>query len=218
MKWLQKYYAVHKSYPKTPYNTFVLFAEHLGRIESYRALALTPKQYQKIVKDNSIWPTGRLRASEDVVNAVVTKHGVKRICYARLYIGRRLVQYDPSLSLHDDGETAVTIASGYMQAPTILVHLMKLSVPKISVLGYTVADVQDKNYRNLWFPHRGVWFDARLERTERYVLHEIPFLKQRLISLRIFKTSDQIQKYMDPFQRQQLLKKQAYDASIKVKQ
>lgn len=54
------------------------------------------------------------------------------IAYARLYIGLRLIAYDPTVSLHDDPETAVCIANGYLGQGKQL-YLFKLDVPKIEV-------------------------------------------------------------------------------------
>jgi hypothetical protein len=81
------------------------------------------------------------------VNNIIEKYGVWQVAYARLYIGtflflsncfkglfslsgRGLVEFDPSLSLHDDPETAVTIAGGYM-GQGMKVYVMGLDVPKV---------------------------------------------------------------------------------------
>ena len=48
------------------------------------------------------------------------------------------------------------------------------------------------------------WFDADNERTERYTLYEIPFYTQRIQSLRIFTTNDEIEAFLAPFQKKQL--------------
>ncbi len=55
----------------------------------------------------------RLRTDEKTIQEIVQKKGVRFVLYARLYIGLGLLEYDPSLSLHDDPETALCIASGY---------------------------------------------------------------------------------------------------------
>ena len=97
----------------------------------------------------------RLRTDSKTIDALVLDKGVKFIAYARLYIGLGLLKYDPSLSLHDDPETAVCIAGGYV-TDAKKIHLIGMSVPKIEVLGYTVGDVQDKKCEGRWFSHRGM--------------------------------------------------------------
>lgn len=42
---------------------------------------------------------------------------------------------------------------------------MEMNIPKIEALGFIVENVQDKKVSERWFNHRGIWFDARLERT-----------------------------------------------------
>eukprot|EP01129_Flabellula_baltica_P014908 TRINITY_DN7298_c0_g1_i1.p1 TRINITY_DN7298_c0_g1~~TRINITY_DN7298_c0_g1_i1.p1 ORF type:complete len:278 (+),score=39.24 TRINITY_DN7298_c0_g1_i1:222-1055(+) len=185
---------------------FQLFANHLGRVVSYRALSLTTEQYDVITEKNTIWPTGRLRTSMEVLESIVNEKGVWYIAHARLYIGRGLVRYDPSLSLHDDPETAVTIASGYTELPHKKIYLMELDFPKIESLGYLLADVQDDD--KAWFTFKGVKFCSYWERTERYTLYEIPFYKERLISLRIFSTETDIENFIAPFRASQ---QQAYN-------
>eukprot|EP01130_Rhizamoeba_saxonica_P012896 TRINITY_DN5479_c0_g1_i3.p1 TRINITY_DN5479_c0_g1~~TRINITY_DN5479_c0_g1_i3.p1 ORF type:complete len:233 (-),score=49.92 TRINITY_DN5479_c0_g1_i3:19-717(-) len=192
----------HEQLPETPRDAFNAFAQYLGRVTSYRALALTSDQYQFIVENDSIWPTGRLRTSEDNIRSIIDEKGAKYICKARLYIGRGLLKYDPSLSLHDDGETAVTIAGGYFGGGKVI-HLMELSVPLIEVLGYTVQDVSDTPDEP-WFSHRGVWFNSTWERTERYVLYEIPFFGERLVSLRIISTIEEANEYIEGFKQSQM--------------
>lgn len=81
------------------------FANELGRVTSYRALALTQSQFEFIQHNNSIWSSGRLKADVQTVEKVIKEHGYKKVFYARLYIGLGLLKYDPSLSLHDDPET-----------------------------------------------------------------------------------------------------------------
>jgi len=185
------------------------FGIHLGRVVSYRALAITDEQYGSIVSQNAIVPSGRLKTDAKILRDLVNRVGVKHVCYARLYIGLGLLPFDPSLSLHDDGETAVCIASGYMKLPTKRVHLMKLSVPLVEVLGYTVAEVQDPENAAVWFEHRGIWFDSRLERTERYTLYEIPWYKERLLELKIFNSKQEIVAYLQSFKDAQLAKKES---------
>jgi len=131
---------------------------------------------------------------------------VRYVAVARLYIGRGMLQYDPSLSLHDDPETAVCIAGGYVDIKEgKKVHLIGLSVPKIEHLGYKVADIQDT--KHVWFPHRGLWFNSTWERTERYCLWEIPFFKSRFISERIFQSNEEIAEFLKPFKEKMYLLK-----------
>lgn len=49
--------------------------------------------------------------------------------------------------------------------------------------------------------HRGIWFDARDPRCERYCLYELPFYSARCISLRIFTSRDDIRKCLEPFKQ-----------------
>lgn len=186
---------------------FEVFGQHLGRIRTFRALALTPPEYEKIVNDDSIFPTGRLKTDKETVESMVEQHGIWKICHARLYIGQRMVKYDPSLSLHDHSETTTCIASHYTDYETNRkVHLMELSIPKIEVLGYFVRDVSyDRNSQ--WFYYGKIWFDSFEESTERYTLYEIPFLSQRMLSLRIFESTEEIKQYLQPFRESQNQKK-----------
>lgn len=84
-------------------DAFRKFSQYLGRVTSYRALSLTPEQFEVIKQKNTIWPTGikisivipcfrsfllgRLSQSEEAVNNIVEKYGVWHVAYARLYIG-----------------------------------------------------------------------------------------------------------------------------------
>jgi len=179
-------------------DVFGLYAEYLGRVTSYRALALTVEQYETICNMNSIWPTGRLKTDAKTLKNIINQYGVFYIAHARLYIGQRLVEFDPSLSLHDDPETATCIASSFLEEGK-KVYLMELSVPKIEVLGYHVKDVQDDE--KVWFKYNNIYFDATKERTERYTLYEIPFYNNRLKSLRVFESVDQIENFTEPFRK-----------------
>eukprot|EP01087_Luapelamoeba_hula_P000376 TRINITY_DN10270_c0_g1_i2.p1 TRINITY_DN10270_c0_g1~~TRINITY_DN10270_c0_g1_i2.p1 ORF type:complete len:338 (-),score=65.75 TRINITY_DN10270_c0_g1_i2:126-1139(-) len=190
-----------------PTELFRAFANHLGRVRSYRALALTEAQYATVTELNSIVPTGRLRVGSDTIDAIVREEGVKKILYARLYIGLGLLDYDPSLSLHDDPETAVSIASGYMELPTRRVYLMEMNVPKIEACGCKVQDVQSDPTRR-WFKHNKIWYDAFLERTERYMLFEIPFYSQRCTKLTRFEDASQVLQFLRPYQLLQAQRKQ----------
>ena len=186
-------------------DAFVRFANYLGRVTSYRALALTSEQYDTLVKQDSIYPTGRLKTDKATVESMVSTHGVWKICHARLYIGMRMVRYDPSLSLHDNPETATCIASGYSDDDR-KVHLMELDVPLIEVLGYSVSEVSFDPTRR-WFEFEQIWFDAFDHATERYTLFEIPFLSKRLKHLRIFDNDDEIAEFLEPFRQIQREKK-----------
>jgi hypothetical protein len=188
---------------KTPKEAFSGFANHLGRVTSYRALSLTEQQFQNILESNEVFPSGRLKVNEEKLRQIVDENGVYKICYARLYIGMRLVEFDPSVSLHDDPETAVCIANGYTNKEK-KIHLMKLKIPKIEACGYKLKEVQDETQMHDWFQFSGVWFDARLERTERYVLYGIPFLKERLQELKIFENEKEIVEFIKPFKENQI--------------
>lgn len=48
----------------------------------------------------------RLKTDEATLDKIVMEKGVRFIFNARLYIGRQLLKYDPSLSLHDDPEVS----------------------------------------------------------------------------------------------------------------
>jgi len=187
-----------KALPEKPTlrQAFGGFAHYLGRVISYRALSLTREQYLKIRELNTIFPTGRLRADENTVNGIVEKYGVHHVAYARLYIGLHLVELDPSLSLHDDPETAVTIAGGYLDDQR-KVYIFGVDVPKIEHLGYILEELQDDHH--VWFEHRGVWFNSTWERTERYCLWEIPFLTSRLKFLRILHNNEELTAFITPF-------------------
>jgi hypothetical protein len=51
------------------------------------------------------------------------------------------------------------------------------------------------------------WFDAEDERTERYTLYEIPFFAERCKSIRIFTTNKEVDEFLAPYQKKQLLLK-----------
>lgn len=103
---------------------------------------------------------------------------------------------------------------------------MEMNIPKIEALGFIVENVQDKKVSERWFNHRGIWFDARLERTglfcfvfckkifnnnivfkERYMLYEIPFFKERCTKVTIFDNKTQVKDFLEPFKLSQLAKK-----------
>ena len=80
-----------------------------------------------------------------------------------------------------------------------------MNVPKIECIGYTVADVQDKKHKSVWFGHRGVYFCSEWERTERYCLYEIPFLKKRETKHTVFTKQNELKEFIQPFKEKQLL-------------
>ncbi len=83
---------------------------------------------------------------------------------------------------------------------------MEMNIPKVEVLGFTVRDIQDQSREREWFEHRGIWFDARLERTERYALYEIPFFSKRCKSVRVFQTKEEVKQFLLPFMKSQQAK------------
>jgi len=192
-------------------SAFEHFANSLGRVVSYRCLALTEQQYELIKQKNVIWPSGRLKTGDgeeglQMLRDLVNHFGVKKIAFARLYIGLRLIgKVDPSLSLHDDPETALTIAGGYVtqeKSP----RLMGMNVPKIEALGYLLADLHAKGDEH-WFDHRGVWFNGLEESCERYMLYEIPFFAERCVSQRRFTNDEEIESAIAPFRISQARKR-----------
>ena len=110
-----------------------------------------------------------------------------------------MIGHDPSISLHDDWQTTTCIASGYASFdrcdPTRSkrVYLYEISVPVVESLGWRLIDVARRSgdilgekyaSHDKWFcfgsPAGEFWFDATLQRTERYGLYGISFLAQRL--------------------------------------
>lgn len=47
------------------------------------------------------------------------------------------------------------------------------------------------------------WFNSHEERTERYVLYEIPFLKERCKSVKIFESKESVKEFLEPFKKKQ---------------
>ena len=81
------------------------------------------------------------------------------------------------MSVHDYPETTVCISGGYFEKKK-RAFLMKITMPLIETAGYTIEDVQYDDFKNeemRWFQHRGVWFDAKDPKTEKFVMFEIPF-------------------------------------------
>jgi len=95
-------------------------------------------------------------------------------------------------------------------------------VPVVESLGWTVNDVAIRSGSILgpaygthkpWFlfPARaapdGIWFDATVQRTERYGLYTIPFLKDRLRRLWMFSSREELTEALIPFAQAQEAKK-----------
>jgi hypothetical protein len=180
-------------------HVFAAFARHMGRLTSYRALALTEEEYSIMQQDDSILPSGRLKTNAETLASYVRKEGVRRILYTRM-CRIDTFQYDPSMSLHDHPETAVCIAEGYMQPPERLIYRFELDVPAIEVLGWRMCDVDGSEH---WFNHRHIWFDTTNPRTERFMLYEIPWFSMRCKSVRVFATHEEVQDYLHPFALEQ---------------
>ena len=94
------------------------FGRSLGRVVSYRALALDDAALTGILEEDCIFPSGQLQVSADTLAGIVDTHGVQAVCVCRLFIAylRCILGHDPSVSLHDDWQTTSIIASGYVQA------------------------------------------------------------------------------------------------------
>lgn len=214
--------------PSEPRAVFAAFARHLGRVTSYRALALHPKQAQALFDANEIFPSGQLKVSASDLADIVEVHGVRKIAVLRLYIAhlRRNIGHDPSVSLHDDWQTTTAIAAGYASFDKLdperskAVHLFEMSVPVIESLGWRLIDVAARAGPILgpsYADHKrffcfktpaaedGIWFDAEDQRTERYSLYTLPFLAQRLQSHRVFNSFEVIRDAIAPFTEHQRL-------------
>ena len=193
------------------------FAQAVGRVTTYRALALDEPGCKRIFAEDEIFPSGRLREGVDAarLQEIVEEHGVEKIAVIRLYISHmpKIGGIDPSISLHDDWQTTSVIASGYASASK-KVHLFELSVPAVESLGWTLKEVGNRaaghlgpRYRDQedWFcfpglgAPEGVWFDARLQRTERYGLYGVAQLRHRLRRLYVFDSIEQLQIAVKPF-------------------
>jgi len=192
----------------TPEQAFRGFGQSLGRVITYRALALNDADLGQILEENCIFPSGRLHVDAERLKDIVAECGVRTICVARLFIAhlRRLLGHDPSVSLHDDWQTATVIASGYT-GPGRPVCLFELSCPRVESIGWTLQEValqRDDVFRMdpsgaelhppwFCFPSpsvpSGVWFDGRKQRTERFSLYGVPFVEERLRNLYVFPAS-----------------------------
>lgn len=205
------------------YDAFVGFIRHLGRVTSYRALALSSSDLQDIFEGDLIFPSGQLSTTAHNLAKIVSTAGACKVAVARLYIAnlKRLIALDPSVSLHDEWATASLIAAGYEEQKR-KVYLFEVSVPKAATLGWRLVDVASfaphflgAHFSNLepWFQFespatpKGVWFDATVARTERYVLYGVPFLRQRLRRLWVFRSLSELHGAVSPFLiRQELLR------------
>jgi hypothetical protein len=152
---------------------------------------------------------------------------------ARLFISEleRLLGHDPSISLHDDWQTTSVIAADYSDygrggggsgggsagatgAASKPVYLFEVSIPVVESIGWTLQEVALMRPQVIprsppdhppWFNFNGVWFDGRARRTERYSLYGVPFLSQRLHSLRQFETMSALQGAVSQFRTHQSL-------------
>lgn len=113
------------------------FGRHLGRITAYRALALDAAGLRNVTDADAKLPTGVLHVSMETLKTIVLEKGVKAVCVARLCMN--VCGFDPSVSLHDDWQTAAVIAAGY--ASPKRVTLFELSVPVVESIGWTLYDV-----------------------------------------------------------------------------
>jgi len=201
--------------PKTPAAALRSFGRHLGRVTTYRALAIDDEALQKIWDVDCIFPSGQLRVSAEHLEEVVRMKGLRTVCVARLFIAqlKRLLGHDPSISLHDDWQTTSLIASGYASSLR-KVHLFELSCPKVESIGWTLQEVAEAAPSVQGFTHRqhppwfcfsapavpqGIWFDGRMQRTERYGLYGVPFLSKRLSGLFVFQNLQELREAVMPF-------------------
>merc|ERR1740123_2982519 len=196
------------------------FGRALGRVVTFRALALDTVALEGILDADCIYPSGQLRVDAVTLARIVDEKGVQKVCVARLFIAhlRRLLGHDPSISLHDDWQTTSLIASGYSHytskpSSSRRVHLFQVSCPKVESVGWTLQEVAERRVEVLgdnkphdpWFCFpapaypAGVWFDGRLQRTERYGLYGVPFLSQRLQRLVVFNSNEELGVALRPF-------------------
>jgi hypothetical protein len=207
-------------------DAFHAFAVSLGRVTTYRALSLDEAAYQRVLQADEIFPTGQLSQSAATLTAIIDTHGIRKVAVARLFIAqlRKLIGHDPSISLHDDWETTTLIASGYLEPRAgaagghgqRALYLFEVSVPVLESLGWTLQRVAHEapeflgqRYANHepWFefpaPAAGkngpVWFDATLQRTERYGMYTVPHLQQRLRHVWKFTDLAQVTQAVGPF-------------------
>eukprot|EP01001_Neometanema_parovale_P007056 NODE_3380_length_1230_cov_26.087624_g3209_i0.p1 GENE.NODE_3380_length_1230_cov_26.087624_g3209_i0~~NODE_3380_length_1230_cov_26.087624_g3209_i0.p1 ORF type:complete len:346 (+),score=63.92 NODE_3380_length_1230_cov_26.087624_g3209_i0:58-1038(+) len=198
----------------SPKEAFASFAKSLGRVRTFRALALEADSLKNIIDADEIFPSGRLAHTAEALSNVVKEHGVRKIAVARLFIAhlKRLIGMDPSISLHDEWQITSCIASGYCSYPSKPVYLFEVSVPVVESLGWRLIDVAHRSGDILgpryadhedWFHFQGVWFDSTRQETERYGLYTVPFLKDRMCSLRKFSTKEALMDSLKPYTLQQ---------------
>jgi len=217
LEWLCKL----PSPPATPSEALRGYGRFLGRVTTYRALAIDERSLQRIVDADCIFPSGQLRCGSAALEKVVTTKGVRKVCVARLFISHlhRLLGVDPSISLHDDWQTTSLIASGYASYDkSRKIHLFELSCPKVESIGWTLQEVAlqsgavlggDTSDHEPWFPFpapsfpEGIWFDGRMQRTERYGLFGVPFLSKRLRNLYVFQSNAELSQALQPFAKRQ---------------
>eukprot|EP00929_Paragymnodinium_shiwhaense_P009932 TRINITY_DN114357_c0_g1_i1.p1 TRINITY_DN114357_c0_g1~~TRINITY_DN114357_c0_g1_i1.p1 ORF type:complete len:362 (-),score=32.25 TRINITY_DN114357_c0_g1_i1:104-1141(-) len=198
-------------------STLAAFARAVGRVRTFRALALDRSGLDRIFAEDEIFPSGRLRegVDEEHLRDVIEKHGVAKVTVMRLYISNlsKIGGVDPSVSLHDDWQTTSLIASGYARS-TKKVHLFELSVPAVESVGWTLLEVAQRAPQFLgdkyldherWFKFpspavpEGTWFDSTLQRTERYGLYSVPHLRNRLRRLYVFDSISELRGAVLPF-------------------
>lgn len=205
--------------PESPEVALRGFGRYLGRVTTYRALAIDDAALQSIFAADCIFPSGQLRVGSEALEHIVNTKGIRMVCVARLFIAhlQRLLGHDPSISLHDDWQTTSLIASGYATRGK-KVHLFELSCPKVESIGWTLQEVAQQSPGILgpdyadhdpWFCFPapavpgGVWFDGRWQRTERYGLYGVPFLSMRMMRLFVFNSVDEIGSAVLPFAHRQ---------------
>ena len=93
--------------PRTAKKALAGFARAVGRVRTYRALALDDAGLQRILHaEDQIFPSGMLVPGVDGqhLHGVVETYGVAKVAVCRLYISHmdQIGGVDPSLSLHDD--------------------------------------------------------------------------------------------------------------------
>lgn len=212
--------------PETPAAALRGYGRFLGRVTTYRALAIDDAALQRIFYADCIFPSGQLRVGSEVLEDVVNTKGVRTVCVARLFIAHlsRLLGVDSSVSLHDDWQTTSLIASGYAScnkgdpSRSRKVHLFELCCPKVESIGWTLQEVALQRGAVLggataghepWFLFpapavpEGIWFDGRWQRTERYGLYGVPFLSQRLKRLFVFESNLELHEAVLPFATRQ---------------
>ena len=206
-----------------PEAAFRAFGQSLGRVWSYRAIALSDSALGVILEEDNVFPSGQLRVDAAELEEIVERQGVRTVCVARLFISqlRRLIGHDPSVSLHDDWQTTCIIASEYAEGTGRPVYLFEVSCPVVESIGWTLQQVaveggpavlgdQLPAHLEPWFLFKapgapeGVWLDGRMQRTERFCLYGVPFLRNRMRHLYAFPPSEMsVAKAVTPFVRRQ---------------